>query len=53
MRKGLTNREIAQSLCISENTVKNHMRNIMEKLRINNRVQAVNFALQEGLLNQA
>jgi two-component system nitrate/nitrite response regulator NarL len=51
--KGLTNRQIAQFLCISENTVKNHMRNIMEKLRINNRVQAATYALQEGWLRQA
>ncbi|MCL6573170.1 MAG: response regulator transcription factor [Bacillus sp. (in: Bacteria)] len=51
--KGLTNRQIAQSLCISENTVKNHMRNIMEKLRIKNRVQAATYALQEGWLREA
>lgn len=48
--KGYTNREIAISLCISENTVKNHLRNIMEKLQMNNRVQAATYALQEGWL---
>lgn len=48
--KGLTNREIAEVLDISENTVKNHLRNIMEKLQMNNRVQAAAFALQEGWL---
>jgi DNA-binding NarL/FixJ family response regulator len=48
--KGYTNREIAVSLYISENTVKNHLRNIMEKLQMNNRVQAATFALQEGWL---
>lgn len=48
--KGLTNREIAAALFISENTVKNHLRNIMEKLQMNNRVQAATFALQEGWL---
>jgi DNA-binding NarL/FixJ family response regulator len=48
--KGHTNREIAISLYISENTVKNHLRNIMEKLQMNNRVQAATFALQEGWL---
>lgn len=48
--KGLTNREIAEVLGISENTVKNHLRNIMEKLQMNNRVQAATFALQEGWL---
>lgn len=48
--KGMTNREIALALFISENTVKNHLRNIMEKLQKNNRVQAATFALQEGWL---
>jgi DNA-binding NarL/FixJ family response regulator len=48
--KGCTNREIAVSLYISENTVKNHLRNIMEKLQMNNRVQAATYALQEGWL---
>lgn len=48
--KGMTNREIAAALYISENTVKNHLRNIMEKLQMNNRVQAATFALQEGWL---
>lgn len=48
--KGLTNREIAGTLYISENTVKNHLRNIMEKLQMNNRVQAATYALQEGWL---
>lgn len=49
--KGLTNREIGNALFISENTVKNHLRNIMEKLQINNRVQVATYALNEGLLN--
>ena len=48
--KGSTNREIAAALFISENTVKNHLRNIMEKLQMNNRVQAATYALQEGWL---
>lgn len=48
--KGFTNREIAAVLYISENTVKNHLRNIMEKLQMNNRVQAATYALQEGWL---
>lgn len=50
--KGLTNREIAAALYISENTVKNHLRNIMEKLQMNNRVQAATFALQERWLDK-
>jgi two-component system NarL family response regulator len=50
--KGLTNREIGGVLFISENTVKNHLRNIMEKLHMNNRVQAATYALQEGWLQK-
>lgn len=48
--KGFTNREIAGVLYISENTVKNHLRNIMEKLQMTNRIQAATFALQKGWL---
>ncbi|MEH7074004.1 response regulator transcription factor [Neobacillus drentensis] len=50
--KGLTNREIAGTLFISENTVKNHLRNIMEKLQMSNRIQAATYALQEGWLQE-
>lgn len=49
--RGLTNREIAGELCISENTVKNHLRNVMEKLHIQNRVQAAAYALNIGLIH--
>ncbi|WDL98298.1 response regulator [Alicyclobacillus sp. ALC3] len=45
---GATNRDIASALFISENTVRNHVRNILEKLHLNNRVQAAAFALREG-----
>jgi len=47
---GTTNKEIADALYISENTVKNHLRNILEKLHLKNRVQAVAFALREGVV---
>jgi DNA-binding NarL/FixJ family response regulator len=47
--QGLTNREIAARLVISENTVKNHLRNILSKLHLENRVQAAAYALKEGL----
>ncbi|MHB1132375.1 MAG: response regulator [Chloroflexota bacterium] len=47
---GAANRDIAGQLCISENTVKNHLRNILEKLHLDNRVQAVAFALRQGLI---
>lgn len=45
---GATNKEIASVLYISENTVRNHVRNILEKLHLNNRVQAAAYALREG-----
>ncbi|MCL6443968.1 MAG: response regulator transcription factor [Alicyclobacillus sp.] len=45
---GATNKEIAHALYISENTVRNHVRNILEKLHLNNRVQAAAYVLREG-----
>ena len=44
VRQGATNREIATRLFISENTVKNHLKNIMAKLHIENRVQLAAYA---------
>lgn len=46
--RGATNREIADSLSISENTVKAHLRRILDKLDVRNRQQAAAFAVQEG-----
>lgn len=46
---GITNQEIASRLFISENTVKNHIHNILEKLNINNRREAIDFARKNGL----
>ena len=46
---GATNREIATALTLTENTVKNHLRNILEKLHLENRVQAAAYALRMGL----
>lgn len=48
--KGLNNRDIAKELFISENTVKNHIRNILEKLHLHSRMQAVVYAVREGML---
>ncbi len=48
---GATNKEIAERLHITENTVKIHLRNILEKLQVQNRVQAAVHAVREGLVN--
>jgi two-component system nitrate/nitrite response regulator NarL len=47
---GASNREIAQRLFISENTVKNHVSNILAKLNLQNRREATRFAYQRGLI---
>jgi len=48
--QGATNKEIADSLFISENTVKTHLRNIMDKLHLANRSQAAAYAVKRGLV---
>jgi DNA-binding NarL/FixJ family response regulator len=47
---GKSNRFIAEALSVSENTVKFHIKNILQKLGVSNRTEAVTFALQNGLL---
>ncbi|HEX4189533.1 MAG TPA: response regulator transcription factor [Marmoricola sp.] len=49
--KGLNNREVAKQLFISENTVKNHVRNILDKLQLHSRMEAVMYAVREKLLD--
>lgn len=51
MIAGATNREIARKLYVSENTVKHHVHNILEKLQVQNRHQAAEFARLHGLLD--
>ncbi len=50
--KGATNRDIAEELVITENTVKVHLRNILDKLQLRNRQQAAAYAVQEGLISR-
>ncbi|HEX8582440.1 MAG TPA: response regulator transcription factor [Acidimicrobiales bacterium] len=49
--QGLSNRDIANRLAIAENTVKNHVRNILEKLHLRTRMEAVIYAVREKLLD--
>lgn len=49
---GLSNRGIGEALGLSENTVRNHLRNILEKLGFDNRVQVATFALENGFLKR-
>ena len=44
--EGLSNREIGERLTISENTVHSHIRKILEKLHLSNRVQLATYALR-------
>lgn len=48
--KGLSNREIAEGLVISEQTVRGHITNILGKLQLSNRTQVVLYALRTGLV---
>lgn len=46
-----TNRALARELGVSENTVKFHVRNILEKLHLHNRAEVVSFALRHGIVS--
>jgi DNA-binding NarL/FixJ family response regulator len=48
--RGANNREIAESLTITENTVKVHLRHILERLDLRNHQRAAAYAVQEGLV---
>jgi DNA-binding CsgD family transcriptional regulator len=50
IREGYRNKQIADQLTISENTVNFHIKNLMEKLRANDRTHAVTIALRRGIL---
>lgn len=51
LSKGPTNKEIGQALGISENTVKNHVNSIIEKLEVSDRTEAATTAIQRGLIS--
>ncbi|MFF2483751.1 response regulator [Paenibacillus sp. NPDC058071] len=49
---GESNREIAAAFGLSEHTVKNHLKNILQKLHLDNRVQLTRYAFEKGLLKR-
>ncbi len=49
--RGMSNKEVAEALYISENTVKNHVRNILDKLHLHSRMEAVMYAVRNRLLD--
>lgn len=50
--EGLTNQEIGDRLSLSENTIKKHLANVLDKLHLSNRVQAAVYAVREGLVDK-
>lgn len=52
LSSGGSNKEIANELCLSEQTVKIHLKNILKKLHMNNRIQAAIYAYQQGLVTE-
>ena len=50
LAQGLTNQEIGLQLHLSENTIKKYLHNVMEKLHLNNRVEAAMYAVKQGLV---
>lgn len=51
LAKGRANKEIADALSISEHTVKDHLKNILGKLRVADRTEAVTTAIQRGIIH--
>ena len=49
--KGFSNQDIAQALCVSEKTVKNHLTNIFRKLNVNDRTQALVYVLKHKIIS--
>jgi len=52
--QGITsNRELAERLFVSENTIKYHLRHILDKLHVQNRAQVIAYALRHGLVDRS
>lgn len=50
MAQGLPNRKIAEQLAVNERTIKHHVSEILSKLGVDNRTQAITFAATHGLI---
>jgi NarL family two-component system response regulator LiaR len=50
MAHGLSNREIAEQLAVNERTIKHHVSEILSKLEVENRTQAVTYGAAHGLI---
>jgi DNA-binding NarL/FixJ family response regulator len=50
LARGLTNKEIGGALCISGNTVRNHVKSIIEKLEVSDRTEAATTAIHRGII---
>ncbi len=53
LANGASNKEIARRLCVSENTVKFHLKNVYSKFAVKTRMQAVRAAVDLGILDAA
>lgn len=51
--QGASNPQIAEQLCVSVNTVKVHVRNILDKLQLHNRAQAAAYAVRHGIASSS
>jgi two-component system NarL family response regulator len=49
--RGMSNREVGEALFISENTVKNHVRSILEKLHLHTRMEAAMYAVRQRIVD--
>ena len=50
LASGLTNRQIGKRLQISENTVRNHVKSLLDKLEVSDRTEAATIAMRRGIL---
>ena len=51
IRKGLSNKQIAEQLFLAESTIKFHITSLLSKLLAGNRTEAINNAIQRGILS--